>query len=146
MSRPPLRLWLRMLAFLGFALAPGCSLEVFVRTDPVGVYRASFDTPVQEVRILGGGATTQRGYDAWLKLACDGDITLRHQGRYRASDPQEALAAFRGFLPRDRDLKDSSGRWLCLLWTDQGQRHREGRVLLFKAGSGIYFFRAWTHP
>jgi hypothetical protein len=124
----------------------GCSLDVFVRTDPVGVYRSSFDTPVEEVRILGGSATAAKGYDAWLKIGHAGDITLKHQGRYRASDPEEALAAFRAFLPRDKDLKDASGRWLCLVWTDPGPRHREGRVLLFRAGSGVYFFRAWAHP
>ncbi len=123
----------------------GCSLDVFVRTDPVGVYRSSFDTPVEEVRILGGGATTVRGYDAWLKVAHAGDITLRHQARYRPADSQEALAAFRAILPRDRDLKDASARWLCLVWTDPGTPHREGRVLLFKVGSGVYFFRAWAH-
>jgi hypothetical protein len=128
------------------AVLSACSLDVFVRTDPVGVYRSSFETPVEEVRILGGGATTVKGYDAWLKIAHAGDITLSHQGRYRASDPKEALAAFRAFLPRDRDLKDPSGRWLCLVWTDPGPRHLEGRVLLFKVGAGVYFFRAWAHP
>jgi hypothetical protein len=113
--------------------------------DPNAVFALGFDMPLETVAIDNSGGFAVHGHDAWIRVRSDNRVQLKNGETFAPTDPAPALAFFAEQLPQDIPSPVDPGEYLCLATSDESLSHDNGAWLLFKPGTGIYYYRTWEH-